>query len=77
MSVLIRVIEGLIELAQIAATERQRMGLARHAALIRRACGRNVPEQADRAEAERPLRRLDAALGEPLASDAGPQGLLP
>jgi uncharacterized membrane protein len=77
VSVLIRVIEGLIELAQIAETERQRMTLARHAALIRRACRRNVPEQADRADAERRLRRLDAALGEPLASEAGPQGLLP
>ena len=69
-------IEGLIELAQIAASERQRAALARHAALIWRACRRNVSEEADRADAERRLRRLDAALAEPEQTDAGAPCLL-
>ena len=77
VSVLIRLIEGLTELAQIAATERQRRSLARHAVMVRRACRRSIPEQEDRADTERRLRRLEAALAERPESDAGTQVLLP
>jgi uncharacterized membrane protein len=62
VSVLIRLIEGLAELAEIAATDRQRRALARHAAMVRRACRRSIPEHDDRADTERRLRRLDAVL---------------
>jgi uncharacterized membrane protein len=62
VSVLIRLVEGLTELAEIAATDRQRMALARHAAMIRRACRRSIPEHDDRVDAERRLHRLDVVL---------------
>jgi hypothetical protein len=52
----------MIELAAIAATERRRGALARHGAMVRRACRRSIPEHDDRADAERRLRRLDATL---------------
>jgi uncharacterized membrane protein len=77
LSVLIRMIEGLIELVEIAATDRRRRALAKHAAMVRRACRRNSPEQDDRADAERRLRRLEAALAEPPVADAARQVLLP
>jgi uncharacterized membrane protein len=76
VSVLIRMVEGLIELAEIAATERQRAALARHAAMIGRACRRTVSEREDRRDAERRLQRLDAVLAEAADSNAGAQATL-
>jgi uncharacterized membrane protein len=38
------------------------VSLARHAGMVERACRRTIPERQDRADAERWLRRLDAAL---------------
>jgi uncharacterized membrane protein len=76
VSVLIRLIEGLTELAEIAVTARQREALARHAAMVRRACRRSIPEHDDRADAERRLHRLDAVLAERPEADAGTQAPL-
>jgi uncharacterized membrane protein len=64
VSVLIRLIEALAALTDMAATDRQRDALTRHAAMLRRACRRSIAEQDDRADAERRLRVLDAALAE-------------
>jgi uncharacterized membrane protein len=76
VSVLIRLLEGLTELAEIAATDRQGMALARHAAMVRRACRRSIPEHEDRADAERRLQRLDAVLAERPEAGAGTQASL-
>jgi uncharacterized membrane protein len=72
-AVLIRLGEALAELAAIAATDRQREALARHADMLRRACRRSIPERDDRADAERRLRSLDAAL----AREPGPRATGP
>ena len=64
VSVLIRLVEGLTVLGEIAVTDRQRLALARHAAMVRRACRRSIPEHDDRADAERRLQRFEAALSE-------------
>ena len=71
VSVLIRLTEGLTEVAEIVATDRQRMALARHAAMVRRACRRSIPEHDDRIDAERRLDRLDGVLAEQAESGAG------
>jgi hypothetical protein len=55
-------IDVLAELAEIAVADQQRNALARHGAMVRRACRRSIPEPDDQADAERELRRLDAAL---------------
>jgi uncharacterized membrane protein len=76
VSVLIRMIDGLTELAEIAPTDRPRMALARHAAMVRRTCRRSITEHEDRADAERRLHRLDGVLAERPESDAGTQAPL-
>jgi uncharacterized membrane protein len=63
VGVLIRLIEGLAVLAEIASTDRHRTALARHGDMLRRACRRAIAEQCDRGDAERALAKLDAALG--------------
>jgi uncharacterized membrane protein len=60
--ILTRMIDVLAELAEIAVADQQRNALARHGAMVRRACRRSIPEPDDQADAERELRRLDAAL---------------
>jgi uncharacterized membrane protein len=72
VSVLIRVIEALCELAAIASTERQRRALTRHADMLRRACRSAILEKDDRADAERRLAALDRDLAAPDPSLAGP-----
>ena len=73
VAILIRMIDVLAELAEIAVADQQRGALARHGAMVRRACRRSIPEPDDRADAERELRRLDAALaGRPESDPAGP-----
>lgn len=59
--VLIRLIQALEALTRVVSSEPQRRALARHGAMIARACG-TIPEENDRAAAERYLRALDAAL---------------
>ena len=73
VAILIRMIDVLAELADIAVTEAQRSAVARHGDMIRRACRRSIPERDDRADAERELRRLDAALAAGPESDTGGQ----
>jgi uncharacterized membrane protein len=75
VSVLIRLIEALTELGQIAAEERHRRALARHADMLRRACRRSIAEKDDRADAEARLRALDAVLAEPGNSGVEPAAL--
>jgi uncharacterized membrane protein len=65
VGVLIRLIEGLSEVAALATTDQQRAALARHADMLRRACRGSIAEKDDRADAERRLATLDAALTEP------------
>ena len=62
VGVLIRLIEGLNELAEIASSDRHGTALARHADMLRRACRRAIVEKDDRGDAERALAKLDAAL---------------
>jgi uncharacterized membrane protein len=62
VGVLIRLIEGLNELAEIAVSDRHGTALARHADMLRRACRRAIVEKDDRGDAERALAKLDAAL---------------
>ena len=76
VSVLIRLIEGLAELAALATTDRQCAALARHAAMVRRACRRSIPEQEDRADTERRLQRLDTLLAKQPETGAGTQAPL-
>ena len=70
-SVLIRLIEALTAVAEIATADHQRLALARHAAMVRRACRRSLPEHDDRADTERRLQRLEAALAKRPETDAG------
>jgi uncharacterized membrane protein len=72
VSVLIRLIEALAALAEISATDHQRAALARHADMVERASRRTIAERQDRADAERLLRRLDAALAGRLDEGASP-----
>ena len=67
VAVLIRMIATLAELAELAVTVEQRSAVARHGDMVRRACRRSIMEPGDRADAERELRRIAAALA------AGPQ----
>ena len=62
VGVLIRLIEGLNELAEIAVSDGHRAALGRHADMLRRACRASITEKDDRGDAERALARLDAAL---------------
>jgi uncharacterized membrane protein len=62
VGVLIRLIEALVVLAEIAATDRYLAALARHGDMLRRACRGSIAEKDDRADAERALAKLDAAL---------------
>jgi uncharacterized membrane protein len=73
VAVLLRLIEALTALAEIAATDRERAALARHGDMLRRACRRSIAEDDDQGDAQRRLRALDAALaGEPGSEVADP-----
>lgn len=71
VAVLIRMIGALGELADSAVTAEQRSAVARHADMVRRACRRSIVEPEDRADVERALRRLDAALAARSEAGAG------
>jgi uncharacterized membrane protein len=71
VAVLIRIIGALAELAEIGVTTEQRSALARHADMVRRACRRSIAEPEDRADVERELRRLDAAIAAAPETEAG------
>lgn len=62
--VLIRLIQALEALTRVVSSEPQRRALARHGAMIARACA-TIAEENDRAAADRYLRALDAALSRP------------
>jgi uncharacterized membrane protein len=64
VAVLIRLIEALSALAEIATTDRERSTLARHGDMLRRACRRSIAEPHDQADAQRRLAVLDAALAD-------------
>jgi uncharacterized membrane protein len=71
VAVLIRLIGVLSELAQSTVTTEQKRAVARHADMVRRACRRSIAEPEDRADVERELRRLDAAIAAAPVAKAG------
>jgi uncharacterized membrane protein len=62
VAILIRMADALGELAESAETAEQRTAVAKHGNMVRRACRRSIAEPEDRADVERELSRIDAAL---------------